>query len=200
MQDRQSRTSAWLLACTITLACAACTAEGAAPTTAPAQPKWLCQQPGGCYIGNGAYCPGVPQKCPPAGCNPAHGLYNASKVINGDYNSFFYSGGPNHPPVVTTAGECCEQCKNNRTCNVWNFCSEPNGCGPRGSCSAFQKSIPLYPKPGALTGQFYRGCTKDGRFLQLACVLRQAKNTQSVPLTNRWVAQWTSGKLPSRKF
>ena len=33
------------------------------------------------------------------------------QVLVGDVNSFSYSGGPNHPPQVTTASDCCTACK-----------------------------------------------------------------------------------------
>jgi hypothetical protein len=85
---------------------------------------WDCQVQGSAaFIVNGA-----PPVCVSADCNAVNGNING-EILKLDINSWEYSAGPNKPPKVTSAAECCDQCRSMAGCNAWTFCWKEGGCG-----------------------------------------------------------------------
>lgn len=170
------------------------------PTGEPGE--WKCFLPLFCY--NEPFqlrklCPKDKRTCPPKKCRPVRGLYKASKVVDAEIGShIIYKGGP----YMSTPAECCKQCSDRKSCNVWNFCWDPCGCGAKGSCTAFGKVYPKgpmqFPESNPIRGGFGDPCTKDGRFPQFFCTLRQANSTEFKSLRKKGshgAHSWTSGKI-----
>lgn len=161
------------------------------------QPAWKCGKPGACFYSDffpPSFCDPQPSVCAAPSCRAVRGMYTAGTVINADVNSFSYGGGPNHPPAVTVAAECCDACKQDKRCNVWNFCSAGN-CGYKDSCTAFYKKYPAGPDKTDLRGVFSSGCADEGRFGKGACILRQATKKELASMKRKGPNSFTSGRL-----
>lgn len=63
---------------------------------------WRCQQEGACAYG---VCDRL--VCASPGCAASNANLQGEVLVL-DVNSWSYSGGPNHPPRVTTAEGCCQ--------------------------------------------------------------------------------------------
>lgn len=69
--------------------------------------------------------------------------------------------------------DCCKICKNTDLCNAWVFCNQREGCGPKGSCSAYINSLNATAMrqdassarlPIIGWGSFGGRCNEDGRW------------------------------------
>lgn len=95
-----------------------------------------------------------------------------AQVIILDVNSMSYNAGPNHPKVVQSVSECCEQCMMNEDCNAWTFCPLSEGCG-QGCTSKYDYFMdPSQIDPSIHFGQFGM-CGENERWPYLMCSLKK---------------------------
>ncbi|GAB4822632.1 hypothetical protein N2152v2_009678 [Parachlorella kessleri] len=133
------------------------------------QPGWQCQIPGaGAFFGQGE------KECVPVpgDCNAINANLNGTVVVL-DVNSLQYNGGPNHPPAVTTAKQCCDKCKSDPRCNAWSFCWKEGGCGPY--CDPAATGDGKAPDQRDLTREFgqFGGCADGNKWPRFMCTLKR---------------------------
>eukprot|EP00884_Botryococcus_braunii_P021856 jgi/Botrbrau1/8354/Bobra.0046s0015.1 len=155
---------------------------------------WQCQLEGSCAF-QGA-CANPEPVCPPATCNAAQANYGGQVLIL-DVNSRVYNGGPNHPPQVTSARQCCAQCASTAGCNTWVFCSKTEGCGS-GCTSDQYGSLPPTDQNNDSPLRFgqFGGCYPDGKFPMWMCSLKFNPDPTKPAVFESGASQdWTSGYL-----
>jgi hypothetical protein len=102
-----------------------------------------------------------------------------------------------HPAGFNAAGsnpaDCCKICKQSDLCNAWVFCNKKEGNGPKGSCTAYFKSLGSRAAtqdssnarlPVVGWGTFGGRCNEDGRCdstLLLCCTQRSSFCTLALP-------------------
>lgn len=155
--------------------------------------SWKCGLEGSCIYGvcNETSCVGDD-------CHPRRSNLQGD-VVKLDVNSLYYIGGPNHPPTVTNALQCCNECKKTPGCNAWTYCNSKEGCGS--GCSEYVKinggTSPPYPNgasslPITQFGQF-GGCNGD-KWPWNICTLKNVQDTSNVE-EHDLDSYWVSGTL-----
>ncbi|KAK9906626.1 hypothetical protein WJX75_005193 [Coccomyxa subellipsoidea] len=142
---------------------------------------WRCQAPG----------PGLQPICPAGDCNVAHANYQGDIVVL-DVNSQ-QSGGP----TVTTADDCCNECRKNSKCNVWTFCNPDTGDGCDNTCIPSQFNFdPANPNDPSKFGRF-GGCAANNQWPKFTCALKHVQSPnhpQAFPPIGPQEV-WTSGAI-----
>lgn len=95
-----------------------------------------------------------------------------AEVIILDVNSMSYNAGPNHPKVVQSESECCEECLMNDECNAWTFCPLQEGCG-QGCTSKYD----YHMDPSQIDASIHFGpfgvCGENQKWPYLMCSLKK---------------------------
>lgn len=154
------------------------------PTQKPSTPKptkstssgnkFACGKTGSCFFASilpKEWCDDQPLVCPAKDCNTIRGTYKATEYVIVDVNSFSYQGGPNKPPAVTVAAQCCDACKKNKNCNVWSFCDNDK-CGGKGYCTELYNKYPSGFEKGLKRGVYGSACS-NGYFSKGSCLLQR---------------------------
>lgn len=98
------------------------------------------------------------------------------------------------PPVVTTARECCDLCKNTTDCNAWTFCFHPEGCGEgcmSGNTTGVAGGNSTVVKNCTKLGS-YSSCGKNGTYPYLMCSLKRISDLNNITYYPNG-KDWTSG-------
>eukprot|EP01025_Chloroclados_australasicus_P020299 TRINITY_DN213_c0_g1_i7.p1 TRINITY_DN213_c0_g1~~TRINITY_DN213_c0_g1_i7.p1 ORF type:complete len:326 (-),score=20.71 TRINITY_DN213_c0_g1_i7:276-1253(-) len=110
------------------------------------------------------------------------GKYTVQQLSTPDIRISFTLGGS---PL-----ECCQECKDNHSCDAWVFCNNENGCGSR--CRETIQEI----NQANLTGKQYSEslCTAENKFGFRMCSLKQFENGQYSEIKSGVNAKgWVSG-------
>ena len=110
-----------------------------------------------------------------APCRAMHGNIQADSIVVLDVNSWQASQGAQQPPRVTTAQECCHECRLVAECNAWSFCYSPNGCG--GSTCGSSTVAGRKANDCQTMGPYANNCTIDGQFPFLTCMLKRVNDS-----------------------
>ncbi|WIA38480.1 hypothetical protein OEZ86_001802 [Tetradesmus obliquus] len=95
-------------------------------------PAWACTS---------VWSPGGPSTtaCADASCNPKQANLAGQVLVLSVASMLYTHGGFN--AAGSNPADCCKICKNTDLCNAWVFCNQREGCGPKGSCSAYINSL-----------------------------------------------------------
>lgn len=130
-------------------------------------------------------------------CTVLNGTNIDAEMLLLDANSVVYNAGPNHPPIVQSASDCCQQCWENDDCNAWTFCPLEEGCG-KGCTSEYYEYKSLDQID--VTSHFgpFRMCAEDERWPYLMCSLKKiALDNASLDdppvFEDQYSSEWISG-------
>lgn len=165
-------------------------------------PAWACTS---------VWSPGGPSTtaCADASCNPKQANL-AGQVLVLSVASMLYTHG-GFDAAGSNPADCCKICKNTDLCNAWVFCNQREGCGPKGSCSAYINSLNATAMrqdassarlPVIGWGSFGGRCNEDGTWPFQMCSLKQVTDVKNAVVAGQagpGKAQgWISGVLPAK--
>lgn len=126
--------------------------------------------------------------CADSSCKPQQ-TNIAGKLLVLSVGSMEYTHG-GYNAAGSNPADCCSKCRSTDGCNAWVFCNRQAGCGSKGSCTVYIKSLnsssstssdavfTVLPFPGF--GTFGASCNADGTWPNHMCSLKQVLDVGKV--------------------